>query len=893
MGLVQLPLGEEDQQQIESMEVTVRINQAWIKDVQRFLLRCRVQTVGSGEAHEASVFFSQPTATHEFAFTFASRPSQLSLLFVASSPRHESTPSRQENELGRSAGTLTAAESGLERTRTLLLARQVADTNVGRFAGKVTYVVHLRDIGCADLASLLSDEAKRICGHVLPAETPFVSVVFHCVCVGGDPTREPVAVARIGDRNDISVNTLLQQSSPQLQHLPILKPVRLFCQEFDCLELHIADSKTGRVDFSSSRALSRLTPFRPTHFNFDAQSVLGGGGPQSSNTGAQTRGPSVSISALYTPSTSQFNRFEGFEIAVCEVSLAGHMEQCRDVVMGVQLVDTDRKGKTPTPRGNSVHPPFFSPKKKSGASVATGSDHEEYHVSVLKYRGSQLNQGFAVKSYHIFQRSLPQSGGLDLLFHIYGSSGTQVWWNTEYHTLAKLEISEETLPVLQTGKLPWLHWSASNNDSSQPCTVTGILRWKSRKTKFLTESSLMTVKPAVVTSPSQTSQHEPGSVVPTQLGKDLPLQQSDHHVLVAPEETSAGEDTDIVKHLTEFETSLCQMASDFRTLRRENEILQADNDQLVEEISTLRSLVGTSGSLTDADLQGLSKSDLTLRVKSLQQSLEAERKTRERFQERNRALQRGISTLQDLEVSYTELQEVHTAQQKLIQMLRGKVAKYHKCSDICRKQESVITQLESLLAKQARGNPSAKDDAISLLGRENAQLRTLLQQTETGGDHSSGHRAALLEKDQTIQSLKSQLSQLVTRCKDLERGRRSNHGGGGGGGPKEKRELEVRVFELEQKLLVAEAKLGAQSTQLQENAEIWMQEKGRYELELAEYRTRLDTLIKSGQQALSATSATTQPEPPTSPSGAQGGSEGKGGEQKYFSGKTSRKEFSF
>ena len=880
------------------MEVTVRINQVWIKDVQRFLLRCRVQAAGSGEAHEGSVSIGQqPASKHEFSFTFASRPPQLSSLFVATSPRHESTQSRTEKELGRNAGTLNTAESGLERTRTLLLSQRVPDTNVERFAGKVTYAVQLRDTGAANIASLLSDEAKRACGHVLPSESPFVSVVFHFACAGADPTRELVGVARIGDRSDVSVSTLLQESPPQLDYIPILKPVRLFCQEFDCLELHIADSKSGAVQFSSSRALSRITPLKPTHLNYDNQSR--GGKCVSSDTQSDTRVPSVSISVLYTPSTSQYTRFQGLEVAVCNVNLTRHVGQCRDVVIGVQLVQGNSKGKTPTLSGHSTLPPFHPPRKKSGASVTPDSG-PDYYLSFLQYHRKELNQDSVVKSYHFFQHPLQKPEGFYLLFHVYGSSGAQLWWNTDNHTVAKLEITEDTLTILQTGELPLLHWSAGDNDSSQPCSVSGVLHWKLRKTKFLTESSIREVlaKPAHVTSAPDVNRHEASSQsIPHHAeahrtpnpGKEVQLHDSMQQE--SPEESNTG-DKDVMKHLTEFETSLRQMAGGFRSLRRENRRLQSDNEQLVQEMAALRSQAGTSGSLKDSNLRGLSKSDLMLRVRSLQQSIEAEKKTRERCQEKNRALQSDISALQELEASYIELESVHREQHKLIQTLKGKVTKYHKCSDICRKQETVITQLESLLAKQARGHPSAKDDAISLLGRENAQLRTFLQQYQSSSEHGSGHRAALLEKDQTIQSLKSQLSQMVTRCKDLECGRGSG-GGGGGAVTKEERELEVRVFELEQKLLVSEAKLSAQSTQLQENAEKWMKEKASYELQLAEYRTRLDTVIRSGQQAVSATTAPMQVEPAASHGENQGESEKKGRGKKYFSGKTSKKEFSF
>ena len=867
------------------MEVAVRVVQAWIKDTQRFKLRCRVQAAGpgsSGEAHEGSVSVAaqpSPAKPHQFSFSFASRPTKLSLLFLAESPRYES---HQEKELGRCTVTLSTTQS-LGNTETLFLSQQMPDTKVERFVGKLKCEVNLSEAASTSLTSLLSDEAERACVQVLPSESPSVSVVFHCVYARVYPSTRLVGVARIGDRSDISVGTLLQQNSQGPLHcLPILKPVRLSCQEFDCLELHIGDSNTGSVQFSCARALSRLTPFRPTHFNFDSQN-------QASNVVSDTRRPSVSTSVSYTPSDSQFGQFEGIEVAVCEVSPPRSLLQCRDIVMGAQLVQPNSKGKFPTPAGHSIHPPFQPSTKKSGAASS------EYHVSVLRYQGREVNPASVVKFYHLFCHSLPETGGLNLIFQVFGSSGTQVWWDTDSHSWAGLEISEETLPMLQKGDLPILCWSASNSDSSQPCTVSGVLRWKLRKTKFLSESSVREIlnERAQAASGSVVDpRNQPTKTSPGHFHDHRPCDPATQHPpnhessrqiegVVSPEQSA---DAGVLKEFFH------QMTSDFNALRTENQRLQTRNEELRLEVARLETVahqttVGDT-SYSQSDLQELSKSELKVRVWSLQKSLEDEKRTSKRYRERIGTLQGDLAALRDVEARHIELREAHMAQQRLIQTLRDKVSKYRKCSEICRKQEGVITQLESLLAKQARGHPSAKDDAISLLGRENAELRTLLQQLQVSEDHEN-NRATLLEKERVISSLKSQLSQLASHCKSLERERDS----GGGGRSEEKQEIEVRMFELEQKVLVAEAKLSAQSRQLQENAEKWMVEKAGYELQLAEYRSQLDTVVRSGKLALAATKQ--EKGVTVSSSGRQRGSERRSGGQQYFSGKTSTKDFSF
>ena len=868
------------------MEVMVHIRQAWIKDTSRFILRCKVQAVGTGkETHEGSVAIGQPSTTSNFAFTFATKPQEISLFFVAITPRQETTPNL-ENELGKCEGSLNTTAS--QHTQNLLFTRLIEGTNVETFAGRLTYTIHLSAAVGVDLQSLLADEGRRACLHVLPSESPFISIVFNCAYTRINPGSKLVGIARIGDRSDINVDMLLQSSSNELHSVPFLKPVNLNCQEFDCLELHIAESRSATVLFSISRPLNRLAPFKPIHYRYDEQTGSGG------SLGSQSTNGNVSISVLYTPSSSWFNRFMGLEVVVCEVNLPRDLAQCRNIVMGTQIVQKNSKMKSPTLECHSLQPPFHSLTKKRCTTVNPSIDHD-YHISVLRYHSKELNTAL-VKCYFLFSYSSKNSESIDLVFHIYGSSGNELWWNTDHCVAATLELTKDTFTMLQTGQLSSLHWKTS---SEEPCNISGILRWKSKQTRFFTESS---VREAFAT---QTQPLNNSTLESATLTTDL-HDQSTRHTKEAPKpfdptsinKTSAGMATrdhermgmegvaDIFSQLAEFES----MVNDFRILRREKQRLQGDIEQLQLQVTKVKSLIKANSQTQD----DLPLSDLLLKVNSLQQKLQAEERAHERSRIRNQQLQNDLITRQDLETQYIQLREEHTTQKRLIQLLRGKLAKYHKCSDICKKQESIITQLESLLAKQAEGHPSSKDDAIALLIKENLHLRGLVHQYQNIGDHSQ-QLPALLEKDQTIQSLKSQLSQLFSHCQSLENERVCGDGGGGGGGGRgleEKVKFETRVFELEQKLLVADAKLNAQTGQLQENAEKWMREKTQYELKLAAIQSRLDTVMKSGQQVLS----TVHTEPTVAASltaRSETQCEDGGNVQRYISGKINTKEFSF
>ena len=893
------------------MEVAIQIVQARVGDAQRFKLRCKVQATGQGsarETHEGSVAVAQPTTDKpEFTFTFASKPAHISILFAATSSRQEST-SYLEKELGTCEATFSATAP--QHTKTLLLRRQIPETNLEKFAGKLTFAVSLREAFGTDYTSLLADETKRSCEHVLPSESPFVSVVFHWATTWTDPTNQLVGIARIGDRSDISIDTLVHaqgsggQSPQQLHHVPLLKPVRLSCREFDCLELHIADKTSGHVLFSASQIINRLFPFRPIHYNYDSHSA-----PNTTHGGGESgsRGLSVSVSVIYTPSLAEFSQFEGLEVVVYDTSLPSGVRRCTDVVIGVQLLHRDSKMKIPALNNHSLQPPFQLQAKKGRAAVSA----PDYHVTVLQFLGRELNASSSAKAYFLFPYSSSPNKLRDavLVFHVYGSSGSQLWWNTDNCTSAQLEINKQTITSLQAGGVASIPWNVKSEDSSQPCLISGVMRWKSKKMPFFTESSIralaMAEQPPVAekTPPTYSIRTENASDNDHQtLKKQLlteqfdpaSLQQTLEGLVTPTEDVHSGEgeagDTNVLSQLTEFESNLRHMATDFRILRRENQRLQADNEQLLLQMAKLRSVVTVSPQ-TQGSLQQLSTSDLVLRVCSLQRNLEAEEKEHERCRKKCQTLQSDLCVMQDLEGRYLELQDAHTAQQKLVQFLRGKVAKYYKCSDVCRNQESVITQLESLLVKQAQGTPSSKDDALTLLSKENAELRAMLQQYQITGDRDGQtHAASLLEKDRAIHSLKSQLSQLVSRCQHLEHERTECGAAQLEGG---REVVDTRAFELEQKLLVADAKLSAQTSQLQENAGKWMMEKAHYELQLADFRSRLDTVIRSGQKAL----LSTHTDPAASPTAEQSTSEPQCREgdhvQRYFSGKTNTKDFSF
>lgn len=881
------------------MELEVNVVQTEMKGAPRFNLRCKVQA--GREVHERSAVVHQPKTgayvAHDqpkLSFAFASKPTEISLLFVALPNSKLHSP-----ELGRGEDSLRTTLPGEQGpTRLILLGQRVPGTEIERFVGKLRYTAHFNIAAGTNLRSMFADEAARACSNVFPSECPTVSIVFHSAYTTVSQDWELVALARIGDRNDIRNDDLLQAGKhhpESLEHVSLLKPVRLSCQEFECLELHVADCKSDTILFSSSLALNRLAPFKTVHLKYDSSWTLGREDFSITQHGGSSN-PSITVTLNHTPPLSESNQFVGLEVAICNIQLPHAVQQCRDVVMGVQLVRQDSKGKVPALSGSSTQPPFQQSSKKGQASSDVN-----YHVFVIRHHGKNCTDQYMVYLFFPGESfSSDNKSGMSLVFHIHGCRSEEVWWETDNYTSLHLDISEECLGQLQSKEIQYFPWEIKNETTSRSCNISGLLHWKSKQETFLSESTVREASDASLTflPPSKSSrsnaQHvssqphaletreslspEPNHRAQDVSSLDLTSFERTLGGLLTPDEASVAasymQGTHELSQLEQFEVTLQQMASDIRTLRQENQRLQAENEQLHLQMVQLKSAVAVSPQEQNT-LQSLSASDLIIKIGALQQSLAVEERAHNRCLKKLQALQNDLSDRQSLKVQITQLQEAHTAQQKLVQLLRGKVDKYRKCSELCQKQEIIITQLESLLAKQAQGHPSAKDDAIGLLSRENAHLRAMLNLYQNTRD-TDKQQMSLMKKDQMIQALKFQLSEVAGRCQQLEMEQLQD--------PKQenKQEFDTKIFELEQKLLATEAKLSALTFQLKESAEEWMSKEARYELQLAEYRSRLDAGIKSGQQVLES--------PQASNSATRQNSRDP---QPHFSGKLNKKDFSF
>lgn len=274
-----------------------------------------------------------------------------------------------------------------------------------------------------------------------------------------------------------------------------------------------------------------------------------------------------------------------------------------------------------------------------------------------------------------------------------------------------------------------------------------------------------------------------------------------------------------------YRDALAKMGQDILKLRQENAMLRDENLELQAHVNQIKTVIGIA-SADQTELRSLSREILIQRILKLQESLAAESKIRRTCQDKVSELQNTVIRKNDFEMQYIELQEAHTAQQELIGQLRAKIEKYQKCSETCKQQEKVITQLELLLAQQTRGQGDI--DTLSRLSKENAHLRALLreyQEIEMNPHHS-------------MQLIQAQLSKLTSKCQDLEL--QVNDAQGACGGTNDLYSAQIsKISRLEMKLMMSEAQTSTLIVQLQENARQWAQEKATYELQLAEFRSKI------------------------------------------------------
>ena len=129
-------------------------------------------------------------------------------------------------------------------------------------------------------------------------------------------------------------------------------------------------------------------------------------------------------------------------------------------------------------------------------------------------------------------------------------------------------------------------------------------------------------------------------------------------------------------------------------------------------------------------------------------------------------------------------------------------------------------------------------NALSIIKQENADLRAMLR--EYHGSDPDHQRGLLGEKDETIASIRKELERVTQQRQSLEEKLSGIAEKNAGVSSRMILEQTTKIYELEQKLKVAEAREGTLMKELEENGRKWAREKARYEIKFTQLKTRLE-----------------------------------------------------
>ena len=828
------------------------------------------------------------TAIGDDAGTTTSRSTAQSAAVRSGTSTTATSSSREPGEIGqcffpitfrasdnKALGSLAVKAAELaNQTQTGFITTKVEGTNINKVVGRILFkVINQKSVPKSllrkqmsyldlktskekfakpirtgpSLDDLIARERASSCkSAVMPGDVSMVTVVFHCAASAQqDLLRDLHPIACIGTSSDVREDSFFKNSSGQdVRVISILKPVTLQCSDdaditSEVLELHLNSNGNGnRVPFSASHTLQTFYPFK--HYNWEYNWRWLPGTHTNTLDSFQSNGKEskVILSVVYTPPASHFASYEGLEVLIEDVDLSSFARD-RNLIACVQLMESIVNINFGSSSVNTS--PF---KKQAGGNGTEGTYN--FNVAVMQFSpasgGSETSsvsgsrpstQSRLIPAYFFFAinpffRSKSHDHRLQITLYSVDRDSTLVWWKGS-------EIASSSIPLPAGLKrvLPrpenqeGVKCSLVDDEISQPAEtpiankITVVLKWKVKEARFLS--------PAIENSLDR-----------------LPLIQD--LVFSLPEtefsSSSSGQQTaESQVYLKEYKSAITKMGLDILKLRQENQQLSEENRRLEQHMIEMEaSIVVTAAN--ERTLQPLSKADLIHRVVELSEHLTSERQSRKGYQDKVRTLQNQLIEKNDMVTQHMQLQEAHEAQQKLVRELQSKVEKYRKCCETSRKQESVINQLEALMALEAGDRKVG--NALSIIKQENADLRAMLREYQ---DSDPDHQRSLLgEKDETIASLRKELERMAQQRQSLEEklsGIAEKNAGVNAGAILEQT---TKIYELEQKLKVAEAREGTLMKELEENGRKWAQEKARYEIKFTQLKTRLEGMTARGAE---------------------------------------------
>lgn len=801
-------------------------------------LRCNVEALGSGEVVTTTSNLVE-AGSPKLSFHLKKASTHVALLFTTLCGSKEVGsclyPMTFNNRMTRLLGSLCPSELS-KQTHLAYLSTKIQGLGIEKVVGRIWFKIkdlkmdkkgHLPESGGTwtniqsvqndlsppppskpSIAELLSRESSIACTSPVPSEGATISVLFHSVTTLKPKLvpKDILTIACIGSVPDIREDTLFNEGGGPLHTLATLKPTMLKCTDGTMLEFHMANVNDNSLFFSASCPLAEMLPFKQYNWEYNWRWLPGitGFSPAHSRGNLEAN---VTLSVVHWPSLSDYPEYEGLEVFVEGVEFDSKHENT-DLVLCCRVTSAEENKKAALLRTISI-PPY---RQQQGEGEAPFDGFHNFNMAVIQYSPSTESRPVKVPGYFFFssQPNFASSrSGHQIVLTLYATShNADLWWHTLSTSTATIDLPESLrhslpMPGNQDGVKWELTGEAITNtikDALAVKKISGILRWKGNGTKFLSCNTLSRIS-------------------------ELPLLSDvEKSVQDSPHVYSSAQQVPLAGHDAMWKEAVAKIGNDILKLREENAHLTKENRDYEKYILDMEASIIVTVT-NQKTLLPLSREDLIHKIVKLSECLNMETQTRVDFQSKIRTLQNSLIKKNDTELHYIELQEAHTAQQRLVRELQAKVAKYKKCLDTCKQQETVINKLESLLAQETKDCTGNAQESLNTLSQENARLRTQLSRCQ--GDEAD---SISTERDKTVESLKSELRRTKKKCQELSE--RVSH--------LSEHTVDIgeryKVEGLERKLEVATIREKAVMEELKNSVVQWAKEKARDELEIAQLK---------------------------------------------------------
>ena len=314
---------------------------------------------------------------------------------------------------------------------------------------------------------------------------------------------------------------------------------------------------------------------------------------------------------------------------------------------------------------------------------------------------------------------------LHLIFYCMSPGQTKPWWNSPKFVSLSLPISG--LDQGQPTRWHQLDITDMDNGGDLIKSFDFVIQCKTPLDNFLHNN--LTIDQLPLVKQNKLPSPQAMNVVLPQPSSNNPKSTDTTPPLTAKPTQRPVMDNDVYIHLVsevkEYWLAINRMGEDILGLRSENARLQ-------EEVNRLQEIIATSEHthvIETTELEACSKLELIHKLSELYRKYTTLSATNSTNKQEVQSLRNVCIQKNDLEKEHVKLQNAHTAQQKLIQKLQGKVDKYRRYSQTIQDREIVINKLEALLEQQINKQHGSTDAEV-FLSEENARLRARLRQLE-------------------------------------------------------------------------------------------------------------------------------------------------------------------